>query len=579
VYLKIWHCIALLFIAVAAAYFFSLSAGFNSVDDLSRVMRLDNRGQLDILRLFFPHGRSYYYRPLGTLTFFLDRDIWGSTASFMHLENMLIHFGSVVMVFLLTRRVASVYSVLSLIPPFGAALLFAWHPLTAEAVCWISGRYDLLACFFLLVTVWLLIGWLQNNNRIFAALSTVSLLAACLAKEVAVFALPGLVLLILFGAGEKPILKALRERVVCLIFPVVAVCGYFLMRHAATARDTGVKTALSAVVAGEYDFLDKLRVAFKVYGFYLKKLFIPWPLNFGIVEISGFYIVLGLLLALLLLWLLLQRDLLSALAITSFCVLSPALLVVFGRMAWTPLAERYLYSSVALFAPSVALWLTGLIYRVKDDRRRWFLFLLSAVLLVFFGSTMHRSWVWQDNERLYLDTVAKSPTFEPARAELASALIAKGKSRAAEVILRGMQTGKHSESYIVDDLNLAIQLIEQGKLQQAYEQLLPLLDREQKKRYVVLQYLLKVNNLRLDRKNISGFMKRQKMYRQSLEWLLEQYQLRPFSFTLYRIGKIQLALGRNNEALVSFQRAYEGSSENSHYRDAARKFIENLERK
>ncbi len=340
-----------------------------------------------------------------------------------------------------------------------------------------------------------------------------------------------------------------------------------------------MKTALTGVVAGEYDLLDKLRVAFKVYGFYFKKLFIPWPLNFGIVEISGFYIVFGLLLALLLLWLLWQRDLLSALAITSFCVLSPALLVAFGRMAWTPLAERYLYSPVALVAPSLALWLACLLYRMEGVRQLLLSVFLCAVLFVFFGSTMHRSWVWQDNERLYRDTVEKSPTFEPARAELASALIGKGKTEEAEVILQAMQTGRHSESYIVDDLNLAAQLMEQGKLQQAHDQLLPLLDKNPKKRHEILHYLLKVNSLRLDKSITPDYLERQNFHRQALEWLLEQYQLRSSSFTLYRIGKMQLALGRHNEALVSFRRVYEGSNESSHYHDAARKLIENLERK
>ena len=575
--LKRWHCIAVLFIAVVAAYFFSLSAGFNSVDDLKRITWLDNAGSLNILHLFFPDGRNYYYRPLVTLTFFFDRDLWDSIASFIHLENILIHFGSVVLVFLLTRRVAVAYSASSLFPALWAALLFAWHPLATEAVCWVSGRYDLMACFFLLLAVWLLLIGLQGGRQFVVMLSGVALLMACLSKEVAVFALPGFLWLALFSGGRKPVLTAIRERYWALLAPIAAVAIYFLMRHAATARDTGVKTALKGVVSsGDYDLFDKARVALKVYGFYFKKLFFPWPLNFGITQISDYYVIAGLILCVGLLWLIWRRDLLSALALTAFCVLSPALLVVYGKMAWSPIAERYLYTSIALSAAPLTLWVTGFFERLTFAKRRPYLVGLFALLVLFYGTTAQRAWIWQDNIRLYRDTAEKSPDFLPAKTELASALLRRGEEAEAQKILTGMNASGSVPDYINDDLNLAVSYLNGGKPGEARDVLLPLLNKNPKKRFEVLQFLIRTNGQLLSRS--PDPQQKELLQQEIVDWLLEEQRIRPRTFTLYRIGKAYLALGEKIEALKYFQRAKVKAPKGSHYYGALNSFIDRLQK-
>jgi len=119
----------------------------------------------------------------------------------------------------------------------------------------------------------------------------------------------------------------------------------------------------------------------------------------------------------------------------AFLVLSPALLVSVGKMAWTPIAERYLYASLAFWAPVVAVlgwqWLNQL--NMLQPRMRSAVF--SLLLIPFFVTTAHRAWIWQDNLRLYSDTVTKSPDFPAAKNELASALINIGRLDEAEALL------------------------------------------------------------------------------------------------------------------------------------------------
>ena len=72
--LKPWHCLALLPLLVLAVYFPSLSAGFNSVDDLKMLGHYDVAGPFDLVQHFFPQNKRYYYRPLVTLTYIFDRE-------------------------------------------------------------------------------------------------------------------------------------------------------------------------------------------------------------------------------------------------------------------------------------------------------------------------------------------------------------------------------------------------------------------------------------------------------------------------------------------------------------------------
>lgn len=572
--LKIWHCLSLLTLAVLVAYFPSLSADYNSIDDLKMISNIDRAGPLDLNQLFV-RSKSYYYRPLTILSYTLDRDLWGSIPSFMHLGNILLHLASACLVFAITNRLLPLWRAKGEGPALFAALFFALHPIATESVSWISGRTDPLMAVFLLLAVWLILLALPAGRPLAALAGGVALFLACLAKEVAVFILPALLWLIVVYPGYGGWHDRLRQRCWTLLMPTMAVIGYFALRHLAIARDTGISTALKGVSGGDYDLLNKARVAFKVYGFYFKKLFLPWPLNFAIVEISGWYVLAGIILAALLLYLLLRADVAGAFGLMAFSALSPALLVVFGKMTWTPLAERYLYTSVALFAPLGAFLFLRLNTLVSVPVQRRCNLALAFLLLVFFASTMHRSWIWQDNLRLYQDTFAKSPDLASIKTELASALMRKGREAEAEVILADMQTGSNAPDFINDDMNLAGTLLSRGDLEGARAILLPLLNTQPKKYYDLLQYLLRINDYRIGREDTPEL--RLAIQQESLVWLEEQQRLRPGAFTIYRIAKMQLSMGNKSEALISFRTALEITPADAYYRGAAETFIKQLE--
>ncbi len=112
-------------------------------------------------------------------------------------------------------------------------------------------------------------------------------------------------------------------------------------------------------------------------------------------------------------------------------------------------------------------------------------------------------------------------------------------------------------------------------MEAARDILLPLLNTKHKKHYDVLQALLRVNDQLIGRAETPEL--RFVLQQESLAWLEEQQRLRPSAFTLYRIGKMQLAMGDEASALVSFQASLAKTPADAYYRGATETFIKKLE--
>ena len=86
-----------------------------------------------------------FNRPVNLFTLMVDSALWGKTTPGYHLTSILLHGATAALLFrwllALTGRLA---------PAVLAALVFAVHPLSCEAVVEVGNREDLLAVFFLL---------------------------------------------------------------------------------------------------------------------------------------------------------------------------------------------------------------------------------------------------------------------------------------------------------------------------------------------------------------------------------------------------------------------------------------------
>jgi len=132
-------------------YAAALTSGFTA-DDFFILARLKAANGLQHAASYFHAGFFEYYRPVAFVSHALDWTLWGTQAFGFHLTNVLLHTGSTMLVWALGRRL------LDGAAPVAAALLFAVHPGSHEAVYWIAARFDLLATFFSLLALLCLSG-------------------------------------------------------------------------------------------------------------------------------------------------------------------------------------------------------------------------------------------------------------------------------------------------------------------------------------------------------------------------------------------------------------------------------------
>jgi hypothetical protein len=193
------------------------------------------------------------WRPLTVASWRLQWADAAGTAGRMKLANVLLHVAISVLLLPLARRLG-----LGTGGSLAAALLFAAHPIHAEAVAWISGRSELLA------TGLLLGAWLAHlsPHRLAAWLSAALVGAACLCKESA-FVAP-----LLFLAADLLLRRRVRPGRVAL---QVGACALIAVLHVLVA---------GRPLPGDAPFADvpalaRLGVAAQIMGRAL--LLLGWP--------------------------------------------------------------------------------------------------------------------------------------------------------------------------------------------------------------------------------------------------------------------------------------------------------------
>ena len=146
-----WHayvCAAALVSATAAAYLPALHAEFIRWDDreyVSENQLLRSAGGLK--EIWTPlTGKLPQYYPLTFTSYWLEYRLWQLTPSGYHVTNVVLHAINAVLVLQLLRALGASPWI-----AFGAAAVFALHPVQVESVMWVTERKNTLsACFYLL---------------------------------------------------------------------------------------------------------------------------------------------------------------------------------------------------------------------------------------------------------------------------------------------------------------------------------------------------------------------------------------------------------------------------------------------
>ncbi|WP_459815235.1 hypothetical protein [Geotalea toluenoxydans] len=556
----------LLIAVVLAIYCPALDSNVTLIDDARIIASYSSPPTLfDIL---LP-GHRYYYRPLVELSYYLDSRLWGMEPVTMHLENVLLHVACVILVFLLARRISACYPDSSPLIPIFSALLFALHPLNVEAVSWIAGRTDPMAAMFVLLATIFLIRWLDGAKWWDAVLLIFFFLCALLAKETALAFLPAGMLLVLgwpasSGTGQRT-LRLKATGAMGLLGILIAALA-FLLRGDATA----IVRFLSEKNAGIGEFAYNSLITF---GFYVKKIFFPQPLNFAISKVDANYGLLGGL-ALLLLAGFLTRRRLSPLLFAAAALMSlPAVAVASGHVAWTPYAERYMYLPTAL----CSLGTCGILSVLGSQRNKLFFSFMFLLLCSMAFVSRERNLLWKDNLAFYRDAVAKSPDFGAVYNELGSALMQHGKVKeAGEMFAKADRLNNRPSIRMLIKANLMGSMIAKGEYGAARSYFFQLHESKNMASMDFLDLLQKSDGKRLE---TASAQDKPALARDLLETFGLLYAKTKDPFWLYRSGQIAVSIRSPAEASDFFKKAYSEAPVDACYRLAAYKQVRNLANK
>lgn len=395
-----------LFIVAFVTHFYSIVFGdFINLDYVDMMNHITKDPMPVLADLFSPKGAVKYYRPMVELSFRLDHFLWSVNPIGYHLTNVTLHLVNTYLVYwvsflifpkvLIEREAAALLS----------ALFFAINPLTTESVCWISGRSDIIAAFFILSSFLSYLLFKKNGRYLYLIPSGLLFILGALTKEVAL-SLPVLIIAI-----ELLYSKCFSEKrdwkgalIVSWYFGILTVL-YFFFRSGGEEVTSTTQIAGSTGVERAFQ-TDSIYIIFASIGFYIKKLFIPYPLNFAIYSINTpLYVILGIYaVAAFSFWGIIRRDLYHFFAAWVLITLSPAVAATALRLPTVPWAERYLYVPLIGFSFGVGLGMAIL----KERYRRAAIIAASFIICVFWSTTIYRSYLWTDELRLWEDTVRKS---------------------------------------------------------------------------------------------------------------------------------------------------------------------------
>ncbi len=451
------------------------------MDDLDALTDILTGDNFSFIANFFPKSDAAgYYRPLIGLSYQLDKSLWFLDGRAMHVESVIAHIINCILLYFIASKAVRRYEINdAFYLPMFVALLFGVHPIVTESVNWISGRTDIMMSMFVLSSVLLLFFYIESGKKWQLFLSLLSAFVSLLAKEAAFGYLIIIPVLLLNSSGHsmRPEHRA-SPVAFCLFFSTALLAAIFLnsfwlvvaialvyliylwrsiqgikwseifkyvfagvvlvsssillfwvIRSVVFASSVG-KIANTVKLMGD-DLNYTISLFLGATGFYVKKFFIPVPLNFFILEIDPLYDLLGIAVLFLVMYLLVLRTLPALFALAGFAVMLPVLPFAFGTIAWTAYAERYIYVSSAFWMLALLLGIWKTIEETARARMYGYA-ILSCLCILASYVTLHRNIQWMTNATLMKDTVRQSPKVRKLRDMYIAALVSAGSFSEAE---------------------------------------------------------------------------------------------------------------------------------------------------
>lgn len=515
----------LLYMAIVLlVYYPTQFAEISLVDDMDMLASLFSAENFSPWDVFFPRSnQGGYYRPLIGLSFWLDKYLWFLDEHLLHFESVVAHLVNGILVYFVCREAMSqLRSNQNSFLPLVASLLFALHPVATESVNWISGRTDIMMGTFVLISVFALLRYHIGRSRTMLFVAIICLIASVLAKEAAFGILPGIlfflshrnyiaeksccsiklqnisiwfvlypltafiaalflnsywiVLLavfcfymhVLYESNTEVSISLTLRKLLYVVLVLFATLGFFvLVRKIVFTSSVGKIGQTVTLMFADMNYTISLFLG--ALGFYIKKFFLPLPLNFFILEIDPLYDFIGIIVLFAISYLFVYRTLPAIFTLLGVLLVLPALPFSFGTIAWTGYAERYIYLSSSFWIIAIVLWAGN--WAGNSHRRQRFAVVISILLCVSIAAiTFERNLTWKTNVALLKNTVEQSPKTRMLWDMYIRALIDSGREQDAEAVYNKV-TLTLPAVYFDDraDLMMGAMLIKNGRYSEALD--------------------------------------------------------------------------------------------------------------
>jgi tetratricopeptide (TPR) repeat protein len=227
---KNYNLLVVFILTISILLIYYKITGFNFTDfDDSVIINsyrnvFKNNGNIWSIFTFFP--LSQFYRPILSLSFFIDISLSDSLTVF-YISNILFHITASILIVYFLRFLGyeKITSILS-------GLLTAVHPLLTPAIAWIPGRNDSLITIFVILTV---IAFLRifnenvtKNTNMKIVIFLLLFLISVFTKEIAVM-LP--FLLLIYLVNEKKFNLKDKKQFISAIGMILIICIYLILRN------------------------------------------------------------------------------------------------------------------------------------------------------------------------------------------------------------------------------------------------------------------------------------------------------------------------------------------------------------
>ncbi len=519
---------------------------FVNMDDAEHFDQwLNEAFNFNLFKTFFHDSAVKYYRPLLSLSFYLDGRIWGLSFQGYHFTNYLFHVLNVILVYLIAMQLfrkdtnARFYACLSM-------LLFGLHPLTCESVAWVSGRSDIAGTFFFLVAVNLY--FIRNPFRFVLVPLTVFLGMLC--KENAMAGIPIIVLmdLLINYTHKHPVKDILKNFILWSLVMAISLFLYLFLRTKGWEYNTHAFSPLlenSGLVSKGKTNIFQFFYIFPVIAFYLKKLFIPFPLNFAISQINTLVYSMGIFIFFMLniIWCFQKKFSLALVSMILVISFIPALPVAFGAMAWVPFAERYLYLSASV--TGICLAGCGHCFIKKGHISfKSQVIVFMALIFIFSMATFNRAFVWKDSKTLWADTLKKNPDSSMVWFKYGQAFGGETEIMAYKKAIAISENFKYKDIALLGIAEYERSVGNYDKAVENIEKALSInktFDNLSQAAQIVLS--MESRDKGLEKKYMD----------QAIEYYKSAYEKQRLAFILYRIGILMRESGRQQEAMQVFE--------------------------